>query len=93
MGFFGLQWALSRGRAMGSGDVILALGTGLLQPDLPHALLALLLAYVIGSLWAVVLLVRHRANMEGRLAFGPFIALGAVLSLTAGQYLLPIWGV
>lgn len=93
VGFFGAQWVLSRGRALGSGDVILAVGTGLLQPDWPHALFALLLAYVLGSVVAVYLLVRSKTTFNSKLAFGPFIAIGAVLSVVFGQYALPIWGV
>ncbi|MBI3572887.1 MAG: prepilin peptidase [Candidatus Kerfeldbacteria bacterium] len=73
--FFSLQYALSRGRWIGSGDILLGLGLGLLLGWQALAL-ALLMAYTFGSLVAALKLARRRANLRSAMAFGPYL-LGA----------------
>lgn len=87
-GFFAVQWVVSRGRWVGSGDIILAAGLGAFLGSIPLLLLALWFAYMTGAAWAAVLLIRRKKGMESQLAFGPFLILGTVVSLVAGEGVL-----
>ncbi|MDP6561880.1 MAG: prepilin peptidase [Candidatus Peribacteraceae bacterium] len=80
-GFFGLQWLLSRGKWLGSGDIILGAGTGALLGDWQHMAVCLFLTYIIGGVLASVLLVSGRIKRGQYVAFGPFLALGTVVSI------------
>ena len=73
--FFGAIYFLSRGRAMGFGDVKLALAAGFLL-GLPDMILATILAFITGALAGLFLMIRRKKGIKDHLPFGPFIALG-----------------
>lgn len=81
--FFGAQWLLSRGRWVGSGDIILGAGIGALTGTWWLTLAALAFAYIIGAVVASVLLLTGQKSRNDHIAFGPFLAIG-----TAGALLL-----
>ncbi|MEK7554691.1 MAG: prepilin peptidase [Patescibacteria group bacterium] len=87
LAFFGIIWGLSRGRAMGMGDVKLAGVTGLLL-GWPDTMFALLLAFIVGALFGILLIVRRKKNMKSSVAFGPFVAIGVALIVSCGQKLM-----
>jgi prepilin signal peptidase PulO-like enzyme (type II secretory pathway) len=89
-GFFFLQWAVSRGRWTGSGDIILGAGIGLLLPTVGHALLMLACSYILGASVATVLLLSGRSKRTDHLAFAPFLAMGTLTVLLWGNELLGI---
>lgn len=70
---------------MGLGDVKLGLllTFALAWLGLPPALLGLVLGFVVGGVWACVLLVSGRARRGTRFAYGPSMLLGAVASFVA----------
>lgn len=72
---------LLTGGAMGMGDVKLAISVGLLAGYLGwfHAVLATLLAFLIGGSASIVLLVRRKATRKSTIPFGPFMLLGLIL--------------
>lgn len=79
-------WLISRGRAMGLGDAKLMVASGIFL-GLSAGAAALLLAFWIGALWGIGLLLiarasRHRGGvtMKSEIPFGPFIVLGTGLS-------------
>ncbi|MBI1812815.1 prepilin peptidase [Candidatus Peregrinibacteria bacterium] len=76
--FFGGQWLFSRGRWIGSGDVILGAGIGALLGSWTTVLIFLFLAYVSGALVASVLLLLHRKTTADSLVFGPFMVMGGM---------------
>ncbi|MBI2099823.1 MAG: prepilin peptidase [Candidatus Vogelbacteria bacterium] len=85
--FFWLLWFVSRGRWIGFGDAKLALGVGWLL-GWRGGLSALMLAFWIGALVGVGLIVAAKLRPGGRavtmkseIPFAPFIILGLVLSL------------
>ena len=83
----GMLWLirrLSRG-GMGGGDVKLAAAIGI-WTGWPAVLPALLLAFLLGSALALVLLARGRSRRE-TLPFGPFLAAGGVIGLFCGEWL------
>ncbi len=88
--FFLAQWILSKGRWLGSGDIFLAAGIALLLGSPLLAGAAIGIAYITGACIASVLLVLKRTTLASQLAFGPFLALGGVITLVWGQELLRI---
>lgn len=86
-GFALFLLVLAYPKGMGMGDVKLALFTG---AGLGVAVVVgLFLGFVAGAVPAIVLLVRHgRAARKQAIALGPFLALGAVIALFAGDTIL-----
>ncbi len=84
---FGGIYLLTRGKAMGLGDVKFAGALGILL-GWPDVILALLLAFLVGALTAVPLLIIGRAAMKDALPFGPFITIGVTLVFFFGYHIL-----
>jgi leader peptidase (prepilin peptidase)/N-methyltransferase len=85
-----LAAALAYPRGMGLGDVKLAATMGLfLGRDVAPALFVALLA---GSLVGLAMIARHGAAARKRaIPFGPFLALGGVVGLLAGEELIDLY--
>ncbi len=76
--FFYLIFYFSKGKAMGMGDAKLAILIGLfLSPKM--ALMAFVLAFVIGAVSGIILMVFDRKTLKSQIAFGPFVAIGATI--------------
>lgn len=86
-GFFGIQFAISRGRWVGGGDLRLGALMGV-AVGWPLILVALFLAYISGSLVAAVLLSVGRKTWKSSLPFGTFLSLATVFTLFFGNSLL-----
>ena len=84
--FFLLLIVVTKGKGMGGGDlklsVFIALALGF-----PLTLIALLLAFLTGALASVILLLSGKKGLKSKIPFGPFLALGAVLSMILGPNL------
>lgn len=81
--FFSVQYLVSRGTWVGGGDIRLAMVIGfLLGPEL--GVLALLFAYVIGSLAGLYLIFYRRRDVRSHVPFGTFMVVGTYLSLFFG---------
>lgn len=89
-GFFALIILLSRGRAMGWGDVKFGFVLGLLF-GWPDAIMALMIAYIIGAIVGVSLIAKHRKTMKDMLPFGPFMALGAAIVFYFGYDIISFY--
>jgi leader peptidase (prepilin peptidase) / N-methyltransferase len=85
-----LAAALAYPRGMGLGDVKLAATMGLfLGRDVAPALFVALLA---GSLVGLAMIARHGAAARKRaIPFGPFLALGGIVGLLAGEELIDLY--
>lgn len=77
---------VSRG-GMGGGDIKLAAMIGLYL-GWQLALLGFMLAFVLGGIAGVALLVRGRKGLKDHLPFGPFLAAGAAVALLWGRWIL-----
>jgi prepilin signal peptidase PulO-like enzyme (type II secretory pathway) len=78
--WFGGQWLVSRGKAVGSGDIFLSSALGLWL-GLRATIAALIMSYMLGSVIVLVFIGFHRINWkQQRIAFGPFLATGAFLA-------------
>lgn len=84
---FGLVYFLSRGRAMGFGDVKFAGAIGALL-GWPDVSMALILAFVIGAVWGSFLILRNKKTMKDNLPFGPFMVVGVTLVFFFGYDIL-----
>lgn len=89
-GFFALIILISRGRAMGWGDVKFGFALGLLF-GWPDAIVALMIAYIIGAAVGVALIARRRKTMKDMLPFGPFMALGAAIIFYFGYDIIALY--
>jgi prepilin signal peptidase PulO-like enzyme (type II secretory pathway) len=83
-GIFYLLYFLSNGKWIGFGDVKLGIILGLLAGGALKALLVLLSASLIGTLIALPLLIRGKADRKTHLPFGPL--------LLAGMIIVSLWG-
>lgn len=88
--FFGLQWIVSRGRWVGSGDIVLAAGIALMLLRLDLFVISLFAAYILGAGVAVVLLLRQKKTLQSAVPFGPFLAMGAGVALVCGECILKV---
>lgn len=82
--FYAVMHLASR-QGMGGGDVKLAAVIGLVLAW--HSWQTLLIgaaaAFLLGSLFAITLMLLRRANRKTRIAFGPWMILGAALAIVA----------
>lgn len=70
--------------ALGEGDITLATYVGAFL-GFPMVIEALLLAFVLGGLGAVIVLVTRRGTMRTAIAYGPYIILGCAITLIFGS--------
>ncbi|TSC56949.1 MAG: type 4 prepilin-like proteins leader peptide-processing enzyme PilD [Parcubacteria group bacterium Greene0714_21] len=81
--FFAIFW-LSRGRAMGFGDVKLVLFMGLFL-SWPNILVALFVAFFLGAVFGVFLVLARKKEWKSQVPFGPFLIAGTFIALFWGQ--------
>lgn len=85
--FFALQYLVSRGTWVGGGDIRLAMVIGfLLGPEL--GTVALLFAYVLGSIAGLYLIFIRRRDIRSHVPFGTFMVVGTYLSFFFGARLI-----
>ncbi len=75
-----LLYLITRGRGMGFGDVKLAFNMGFIL-SLWSGLLAIYLAFVIGGIAGLFLLVSKKRKLKSKIAFGPFLIIGFYVML------------
>lgn len=88
--FFFALYFFSRGRAMGLGDAKLGLLIGLFLP-IPLNIGALMIAFVIGGIFGIILLALKKADRKTLVPFGPFMVLGAILALFFPEFITNIF--
>ena len=79
--------AILRKQAMGMGDVKLMGMIGMYLGSWPHLPITLITASVVGSIAGVILILSRGKKMDSAIPFGPFLAIGALLSLLYGEAL------
>ena len=85
--FFGGLIFITRGRGMGGGDLKLGVFLGLAL-GFPNAILALLLAFFLGSLVGTGLILIRKKHFGQTIPFGPFLALGSLCALFWGEKII-----
>lgn len=86
LALIGGLWLITQGKGMGFGDVKLAAPMALLL-GWPKVIVGLSIAFVLGGLVAMVLLVTGRKKFGQVLPFGPFMVTAIVVSLLWGEQL------
>jgi leader peptidase (prepilin peptidase)/N-methyltransferase len=81
-----------RKEAMGGGDVKLMAMIGMYMGLWPHIPITLIAASCIGTIVGVVLILFREKEMGSAVPFGPFLAIGALLSLLYGEKLWNWYG-
>ncbi len=89
LGFL-LLWLLTKQKGLGFGDVKLVTVLGLLL-GYPNTIIMLYIAFLTGAIWGVILLVAQKAGLKSRVAFGPFLFLGAAGAALWGGQLWAMW--
>lgn len=87
--FFLLLIVLTRGRGMGGGDLKLGVLIGLYF-GFPLALSSIMLAFFLGFIFAVLLIVLGKKRFGQTIPFGPFLSLGAFITLLYGPQIMQI---
>lgn len=77
-------------KGMGEGDIEIATICGLFI-GVKYILLSLFLAIIIGGIIGIIIVTLNLKKIKDRIAFGPFIAIGVVLSILYGQKIIEIY--
>lgn len=85
--FFGSIILVTKGRGMGGGDLKLGIFIGLAF-GFPLSVLVLMLAFLTGSIVGIILLIVKQKKFGQTIPFGPFLALGAIVTLFWGKEIL-----
>lgn len=85
--FFAVIIGITRGKAMGMGDLKLAGAAGIFL-GWPDIVFSLAFGFIVGALASVVLLAGRRKTMKDAVPFAPFIVAGIFLAFFAGQEIL-----
>ncbi|MFA6992221.1 MAG: A24 family peptidase, partial [Candidatus Gracilibacteria bacterium] len=85
--FFFLQFWVSKGKWIGGGDIRMGVLMGVLL-GWELGLLALIIGYAIGAIYAIVLLITKQANRKSAIALGPFLIIGIFATLFYGEQIL-----
>lgn len=86
-GFFAFQYFISKGRWVGDGDIRLGALMGLML-GWRSLLVALLIAYVIGAVYGLVVIFLGKKQLKSELPFGPFLTFGTLVALLFGPQII-----
>lgn len=92
LGFFALQYLITRGRGIGEGDIWLGAFMGLALADWKLLLVALFLSYVIGAAVGLGLMASGSKGMKDKLPLGVFLAIGGILTIFFGAQIISWYG-
>lgn len=87
--FFLLVYLITRERGMGFGDVKLSFVAGLLL-GFPYTLVWILLSFLLGSMFGIVLLSLGRVKIGQPIPFGPFLIGSLLITLAFGSNIF-VW--
>ncbi len=86
--FFLIQYFATAKRGIGEGDIWLGLLIGVALPEGGLLALALILSYFVGAIVSGILLLGHRRGWKSKIALGPFLSFGAIITLIYGREIL-----
>ena len=86
-GILGILVGISEERLMGAGDIKIGLAIGFLL-GYPRALLFLLLAFVIGAVVGVLLILFGGKKFKSEIAFAPFLIIAGIITLIWGETII-----
>lgn len=80
-GFFLLQYLISRGRWIGSGDIRFGVLMAVILVDWQKVLLAIMASYIIGSVISIALIALRRKTLKSEVPLGVFLVIGTILAM------------
>ncbi|XOU94478.1 MAG: prepilin peptidase [Candidatus Kerfeldbacteria bacterium] len=86
-GFFLLQFVISKGKWIGGGDIRLGVLMGLML-GYPVILVALFIAYILGSVIGVVLIAGKKKKWKSQVPFGTFLSIATYIAFIFGEYIV-----
>ncbi len=86
-GFFLLQFVLSKGKWVGGGDIRIGVLLGVIL-GFKLLILALWIAYVLGAIVSVILVLKKKKQMQSPVPFGVFLTLATVVVMFWGGGIL-----
>lgn len=89
-GFFAMIIFLTKGKAMGWGDVKLAAALGFIF-GWPDITMVLGISFIIGAIFGVGLVIMGKKKIKSVIPFGPFLAMGAVATFLFGLPLIELY--
>ena len=85
--FFGLQWIISKGKWLGSGDIRIGAFMGLIL-GWEMTLVAIMISYLLGSIYSIYLLATKQASKKTAIPLGPFLSLGTAIAFFYGEAII-----
>lgn len=79
--FFLIQYLATGKKGVGEGDIWFGLFLGIAFPTAGQLILLMLSSYCIGSIIALILVIFQHKKFKTRIALGPFLAIGALITL------------
>lgn len=86
-GFFLVQFLISRGKWIGGGDIRLGFLMGVIL-GWPHGIVALFIAYFLGSIIGILLIIWGKKKFSSKIPFGTFLTAGTFIALLYGQEII-----
>lgn len=87
-GFFLFQFLISQGKWIGGGDIRFGVFMGVALARLDMLILAILLAYWIGSLAGIILIISRKKTFNSQIPLGIFLSSGMIIALFFGKCLI-----
>lgn len=84
LGFFALQFAVSKGKWIGGGDLRLGALMGLMLGT-RGVIVALFFSYIIGAIFSLYLIATGKKGLKSQVPFGTFLAIGTLIALLWGD--------
>ncbi len=85
-GFFLIQFLISE-KWIGGGDIRLGILMGLML-GFPNILIALFIAYILGSVTGIFLIFIKQKKWKSEIPFGPFLSTATIITMLWGNFLL-----
>jgi len=89
-GFFFILVAVSHETWMGKGDIYIGAIIGMVI-GWPWILEALMISFTFGAIFGMILMLLKGKNLKTKIAFGPFLVLGGMMTLLWGQKLFDLY--
>jgi len=86
--FFLIQFIATKKKGLGEGDIWLGLLLGLSFPTWPQLFLIMVISYGAGSIVGLALMATKEKKMKSKIALGPFLAFGAIITLIWGERII-----
>jgi prepilin signal peptidase PulO-like enzyme (type II secretory pathway) len=89
VGFLLILNLITKGNGMGMGDVKFALFMGLFL-GYPKIIIAFYVAFIVGAIYGIILMIFKKAKKKSQVPFGPFLILGTIIAWWWGEKIVEL---